>query len=361
MNNTENIGAEFKKYVKFNQENTKKTIGVAMSGGVDSSTVAYILKKQGYNIFGVTMKTFNDEDSDAKKVCDDLGIEHYVLDVRDEFKEKVMDYFVNEYMNGRTPNPCMVCNRHIKFGKMLDFVLEKGADFMATGHYTKLKNGFLSVGDDGNKDQVYFLSQVKKEKLKYIMFPVGDLEKPRLREMAKELGVRVYSKKDSQEICFVNDGKLKEFLVEHTNGDAYKKGNIVDNNGNVLGKHNGFAFYTIGQRKGLGISSEEPLYVLEFDKKNNNIIVGTNEELLKDKLIATNVNLFLVSNLDELDGLECFAKTRSRDILHKCILKKDGNNFIVDFIENKVRAVTPGQGIVFYDKTGSVIAGGFIK
>lgn len=361
MNNTENIGAEFKKYVKFNHENTKKTIGVAMSGGVDSSTVAYILKKQGYNIFGVTMKTFNDEDSDAKKVCDDLGIEHYVLDVRNEFKEKVMDYFVNEYMNGRTPNPCMVCNRHIKFGKMLDFILEKGADFMATGHYTKLKNGFLSVGDDGNKDQVYFLSQVKKEKLKYIMFPVGDLEKPRLREMAKELGVRVYSKKDSQEICFVNDGKLKEFLVEHTNGDAYKKGNIVDNNGNILGKHNGFAFYTIGQRKGLGISSEEPLYVLEFDKKNNNIIVGTNEDLLKDRLIATNVNLFLVSNLDELDGFECFAKTRSRDILHKCILKKDGNNFIVDFIENKVRAVTPGQGIVFYDKTGSVIAGGFIK
>lgn len=361
MNNTENIGAEFKKYVKFNHENTKKTIGVAMSGGVDSSTVAYILKKQGYNIFGVTMKTFNDEDSDAKKVCDDLGIEHYVLDVRNEFKEKVMDYFVNEYMNGRTPNPCMVCNRHIKFGKMLDFILEKGADFMATGHYTKLKNGFLSVGDDGNKDQVYFLSQVKKEKLKYIMFPVGDLEKPRLREMAKELGVRVYSKKDSQEICFVNDGKLKEFLVEHTNGDAYKKGNIVDNNGNILGKHNGFAFYTIGQRKGLGISSEEPLYVLEFDKKNNNIIVGTNEDLLKDRLIATNVNLFLVSNLDELDGLECFAKTRSRDILHKCILKKGGNNFIVDFIENKVRAVTPGQGIVFYDKTGSVIAGGFIK
>lgn len=361
MNNTENIGAEFKKYVKFNHENTKKTIGVAMSGGVDSSTVAYILKKQGYNIFGVTMKTFNDEDSDAKKVCDDLGIEHYVLDVRNEFKEKVMDYFVNEYMNGRTPNPCMVCNRHIKFGKMLDFILEKGADFMATGHYTKLKNGFLSVGDDGNKDQVYFLSQVKKEKLKYIMFPVGDLEKPRLREMAKELGVRVYSKKDSQEICFVNDGKLKEFLVEHTNGDAYKKGNIVDNNGNILGKHNGFAFYTIGQRKGLGISSEEPLYVLEFDKKNNNIIVGANEDLLKDRLIATNVNLFLVSNLDELDGLECFAKTRSRDILHKCILKKDGNNFIVDFIENKVRAVTPGQGIVFYDKTGSVIAGGFIK
>lgn len=361
MNNTENIGAEFKKYVKFNHENTKKTIGVAMSGGVDSSTVAYILKKQGYNIFGVTMKTFNDEDSDAKKVCDDLGIEHYVLDVRNEFKEKVMDYFVNEYMNGRTPNPCMVCNRHIKFGKMLDFILEKGADFMATGHYTKLKNGFLSVGDDGNKDQVYFLSQVKKEKLKYIMFPVGDLEKPRLREMAKELGVRVYSKKDSQEICFVNDGKLKEFLVEHTNGDAYKKGNIVDNNGNILGKHNGFAFYTIGQRKGLGISSEEPLYVLEFDKKNNNIIVGTNEDLLKDRLIATNVNLFLVSNLDELDGLECFAKTRSRDILHKCILKKDGNNFIVDFIENKVRAVTPGQGIVFYDKTGSIIAGGFIK
>ena len=361
MGNTNNITDELKKYLEFKEENKGKKIGVAMSGGVDSSTVAYILKQQGYDIFGVTMKTFKDEDSDAKKVCDDLGIEHYVLDVRDEFREKVMDYFVNEYMNGRTPNPCMVCNRHIKFGKLLDFIIEKGADFMATGHYTRLKKGFLSVGDDANKDQVYFLSQIKKEKLSKIMFPVGDLEKPKLRELAKFLGVRVYSKKDSQEICFVDDGKLKEFLIEKTQGEAEKVGNIVDKTGKILGKHKGFSFYTIGQRKGLGISTEEPLYVLEFDKKTNSIIVGNNEDLQKDELIATNLNLFLVNSIENLDGLECFAKTRSRDILHKCVLTKIGDKFKVKFIENKVRAVTPGQGIVFYNAEGIVIAGGFIE
>lgn len=360
MNNIK-VSAEFKRYVEYNPENENTVIGVAMSGGVDSSTVAYILKQQGYKIFGVTMKTFNDEDSDAKKICDDLGIEHYVLDVRDDFKEKVMDYFVNEYMNGRTPNPCMVCNRHIKFGRMLDFILDKGATYMATGHYTKLKNGALSVGDDGNKDQVYFLSQIKKERLKNIIFPVGDLEKPKLREMAKELGVRVYSKKDSQEICFVKDGKLKEFLIESSAGKVLNPGNIVDKNGKVLGKHDGFSFYTIGQRKGLGISTEEPLYVLEFDIENNNIIVGTNEDLHRDTLVATDINLFLVPSIEALDNLECFAKTRSRDILHRCTLKKDGDEYIVNFVNNKVRAVTPGQGIVFYNDEGNVIAGGFIK
>ena len=360
-NSTINISAEFEKYIQYNSNNQNITIGVAMSGGVDSSTVAYILKKQGYKIFGVTMKTFNDEDSDAKKVCDDLGIEHYVLDVREDFKEKVMDYFVDEYMKGRTPNPCMVCNRHIKFGRMLEFILDKGASYMATGHYTKLKNGALSVGDDNNKDQVYFLAQIKKERLKNIIFPVGDLEKPRLRELAKELGVRVYSKKDSQEICFIKDGKLKEFLIENSNRKALKSGNIMDKNGKILGRHEGFSFYTIGQRKGLGISSEMPLYVLEFDNENNNIIVGTNEDLQKDKLLAGNINLFLLPDLESLDNLECFVKTRSRDILHKCILRKVGEDFIVELVDNKVRAVTPGQGIVFYNNEGSVIAGGFIK
>ncbi len=361
MLNINNINPEFKKYVEFDSNNKNIKIGVAMSGGVDSSTVAYLLKQQGYDIFGVTMKTFKDEDSDAKKVCDDLGIKHYVLDVRDEFKVKVMDYFVNEYMSGRTPNPCMVCNRHIKFGKLLDFIIENGATYMATGHYTKLKNGYLSVGDDSNKDQVYFLSQIEKDRLNKIMFPVGDLEKPKLRELAKELGVRVYSKKDSQEICFVDDGKLKEFLIENSQGQAEKPGNIVDKNGKILGNHKGFSFYTIGQRKGLGISTEEPLYVLEFDKNSNNIIVGSNEDLFKDELTAIKLNLFSLKSTDDLDNLECFAKTRSRDILHKCLLKKIGDKVQVKFIDNKVRAVTPGQGIVFYNTDGTVIAGGFIE
>ncbi|MGL5545303.1 MAG: tRNA 2-thiouridine(34) synthase MnmA, partial [Cetobacterium sp.] len=241
--------------LEFKKENEKKVIAVAMSGGVDSSTVAYLLKKQGYTIFGVTMKTCGEEDKDAKRICDDLGIEHYLLDVTKEFGKEVIDYFVDEYSSGRTPNPCMVCNRKIKFGKLIEFAKEKGAEALATGHYANIIDGTLAIGDDMNKDQVYFLSQIKKENLEYIIFPIGKMEKPAVRELAKDLGVRVYAKRDSQEICFVEDGKLKEFLMDKTDGKIGRPGKIVDLNGKTLGKHNGLAFYTIGQRKGLGIAS----------------------------------------------------------------------------------------------------------
>lgn len=345
-----------------NFENLKgKKIAVAMSGGVDSSTVAYLLKKNGIDIFGVTMKTFNSEDSDAKKVCDDLGIEHYLLDVTEEFKKEVINYFVDEYNSGKTPNPCMVCNRKIKFGKLLDFSKEHGADFLATGHYANIENGKLAIGEDSKKDQAYFLSQIEKENLDYILFPLGNTEKEKVRELAKDLGVRVHDKKDSQEICFVEDGKLKEFLIEETNGKISKEGDIVDTTGKVLGKHNGLAFYTIGQRKGLGISSTSPLYVIELDKKNNRVIVGSNEELFKESLIASNINLYSVNSLGELDGVECLAKTRSRDKFHKCIIKVLNDEKIeVRFLDEKVRAITPGQGAVFYNEKGEVIASSFI-
>lgn len=355
------IKKEFEKYITYDEKNKNIKVAVAMSGGVDSSTVAYILKKQGYDLIGVTMRTCTPEDEDAKKVCEDLGIPHYVLDATKEFKKTVIDYFVDEYMHGKTPNPCMVCNRHIKFGMLIDFARSKGADFMATGHYTQLKDGSLAMGDDPNKDQVYFLSQMKKESLKYVMFPIGDLEKPKVRELAEFLGVRVYAKKDSQEICFVEDGKLKEFLLEKTSGRVAKKGNIVTTDGKVLGKHNGLSFYTIGQRKGLGIASDKPLYVIKLDSKTNSVIVGDNEMLFKEELLAKDINLISLKTLEELNGLVCWAKTRSRDKLHKCQLEllEDGN-LKVKFIEDKVRAVTPGQGVVFYDKDKKVLGSGFI-
>lgn len=348
--------------VVYNKENEKITVAVAMSGGVDSSTVAYLLKKQGYNVFGITMKTCREEDKDAERVCNDLGIPYYLLDATAPFKEKVMDYFVEEYALGRTPNPCMVCNRHVKFGELLQFALSKGADFMATGHYAQLKDGTLAIGDDPNKDQVYFLSQIKKENLKHLMFPIGDMEKPKVRELAQELGVRVYAKRDSQEICFIEDGKLKEFLLEHTNNALDKPGDIVDTSGKVLGKHKGISFYTIGQRKGLGIASESPLFVLKLDTKTNRVIVGSNEELMKDELIGKHLNLLTVSSPEELNGLECFAKARSRDTMHPCKLEiVDSDTVKVKFTADKVRAVTPGQGVVFYDKDGKVIASAFIE
>lgn len=353
----------FKKLLKYDKKNEKIKIAVAMSGGVDSSVTAYILKKQGYDVFGVTMITCEKGiDVDAKKVCEDLGIKHFILDIQEYFQEKVINYFINEYSQGKTPNPCIVCNKYIKLGKLIDFALKKGADFIATGHYTNINNGVLKVGKDLSKDQAYFLSQVDKNKLKYLIFPLGGIDKSDVREIGKYLGVKVYAKKDSQEICFVEDGKLKEFLIENTDGKIIKKGNILDTDGNILGEHQGLAFYTIGQRKGLGISSDKPIYILKLDKKTNSIIMGSNEELMKEFLIAKNINLLKFDKIGELEALKCFAKTRSRDKFHLCkieILEK--NELKVSFINNKVRAITPGQGIVFYDENKEVIASGFIK
>lgn len=338
----------------------EERIAVAMSGGVDSSTVAFFLKSKGYDIFGVTMKTFNEEDRDAKKICEDLGIEHHILDVREEFSKEVVDYFTNEYLNGKTPNPCMVCNRKIKFGKLLDFAEELGASYLATGHYANIENGTLKIGSDSRKDQVYFLSQIPKERLEKILFPIGDMEKTEVRELAFKLGVRVHDKKDSQEICFVEDGKLKEFLIERTKGKAEKKGKIVTKDGKVLGEHNGLSFYTIGQRKGLGISSTAPLYVIELNKKENCVVVGSNEDLMSKTLIAEKINLFKGDSIGELNNIECYVKTRSKDSFHKGIVKLISEDKIKIEFKDSIRAITPGQGAVLYTSDGEIIASGFI-
>jgi tRNA-specific 2-thiouridylase len=366
-------------YLEFNPENCQYTVAVGMSGGVDSSTVAYLLKKQGYNVIGITMKHWSgmdelsenynsktccslDDIHDAKRVCDDLDIPHYVVNLKEPFKEQVVDYFIEEYENGKTPNPCMICNRYIKLGKLLEYGIKMGADFVATGHYAKIKDGNLYMGDDIKKDQAYFLSQVKRENLKYLMFPIGDLEKTQVRAIAESLGVRVYAKRDSQEICFIEDDKLQEFLIEMTGGRVKKQGDIVSKDGSILGKHNGLAFYTIGQRKGLGIQNETPLYVLKLDSKNNRLIVGDNEDLFKSELVADKVNVLAFDKIEDIDGIKCQAKTRSRDTLHLCQVKVIKDNIIkVIFLEDKVRAITPGQGLVLYDFDGKVIASAFIK
>ncbi|BDU50264.1 tRNA 2-thiouridine(34) synthase MnmA [Haliovirga abyssi] len=355
--------------------NKNKTIAVAMSGGVDSSVVAYMLKKEGYNIIGITMKHWGGEDSgdnnktccslddiyDAKRVCDDLGISHYVVNFEKEFKEEVVKYFIDDYINGNTPNPCVVCNRKIKLGKLVDFSKKIGADFLATGHYAKVINEKLYMGDDVKKDQAYFLSQVKKDYFKSILFPIGNYNKTYVRELAKELGVRVYAKKDSQEICFVENDDYKKFLMNMTDGKIFKNGEIVTTKGEVVGKHKGTAFYTIGQRKGLGISYSKPLYVVDLDSKNNRVIVGDNEELFRNKLIAIKINLLGVEKIEELDNIYCNIKTRSRDILHRAKLKLIDENKIEASFELGVRAITPGQLAVFYREDGLVLGSGFIE
>lgn len=356
-------------YLEYDPKNENITIAVAMSGGVDSSAVAYLLKKQGYKVFGITMEVWTSGStcspkidlSDAKKVCDDLGIEHHMIYLGDEFKNIVVDSFVNDYMEGRTPNPCMVCNRYIKFGRLVEMGLSHGADFIATGHYAKIEDGLLKVGDDPNKDQVYFLSQMKKENIKKLMFPIGNLEKPKVRELAELLNIRVYAKKDSQEICFVEDGKLGDFLNELTDGKATCEGDIVTTDGKVIGKHRGVSFYTIGQRKGLGISFPTPLYIIQIDSKKNCLIVGNNEELFSSYLIANKINLLGCEKIEELKNMKLKAKTRSRDKFHSCTIKILENDKIkVNFTEEKVRAITPGQGVVLYSYDGEVVASGFI-
>lgn len=369
---------ELSKYLEYKKENEGITVAVGMSGGVDSSAVAYLLKKQGYNVIGITMKHWSamdefaedansktccslDDIYDAKRVCDDIEVPHYVVNLKEPFKEMVVDYFVEEYEKGRTPNPCMVCNRHIKLGKLIEYGKKIGADFIATGHYAKIVDGNLYMGDDPKKDQVYFLSQAKKEYLKHLMFPVGDLEKPQVRALAKHLGVRVYAKRDSQEVCFIEDGKLKEFLVEMSDGRVNKEGDIVKKDGTVMGRHNGLAFYTIGQRKGLGLQHPTPLYVIKLDGKRNRVIVGDDKDLFKKDLVANQVNILAFDDITSLDGLKCFAKTRSRDTLHPCeveIIKDD--KIKVKFTEDEVRAITPGQGVVLYDSEGKVLASAFI-
>lgn len=366
----------YKKLLEYSAENSKTTVAVGMSGGVDSSATAYLLVKQGYNVIGVTMKHWSGADDfddssktccsiddihDAKRVCDDLNIPHYVVNLEEDFKNIVIDYFVKEYAKGRTPNPCMVCNRYIKLGKLIDFTKKLGADKFATGHYARVLDGCLATGEDVKKDQVYFLSQMKKENVDYLMFPLGSLEKEEVRFIAKELGVRTYAKKESQEICFVEDGKYKEFLDHMTKGTISKKGDIILENGEVVGKHTGIASYTIGQRKGLGIAYHKPLYVLAIDAKNNKIIVGDNEELFKNSIEGSDVNLFAVDSIEELHNMECYAKSRSRDKFHKGKVEVKDKNTIIFKTEDSFRAVTPGQGLVLYTEEGKIIASSYIK
>ena len=347
-----------------------------MSGGVDSSVAAYLLKEQGYDVIGVTMQIWQEDKEyeereggccslsavdDARRVADKIGIPFYVLNFRDSFKKNVIDYFIDEYMEGKTPNPCIACNKYLKFDELLKKAQGIGADYIATGHYAKIEehNGRYSLvkSDDDKKDQTYALYNMTQEQLAHTLMPCGEYTKDRIREIAKEIGLDVHNKKDSEEICFISDNNHGKYISEAMPGKV-KQGNFVDKDGNILGKHKGIVYYTIGQRKGLGLAMGRPVFVTDINPLTNEVVVGAEEDIFKTDLICKDINFIAFDNLDK--SLELKAKIRySAKPATATITPLENGKVRVSFKE-KQRAITKGQSVVFY-LDDLVVGGGIIE
>ena len=341
----------------------RKTVAIGMSGGVDSSVAACLLKDKGYNVIGITLELLDNKETkksieDAKAICKKLDIKHYVCDLKEEFKEEIIQNFITAYKQGKTPNPCVLCNRLFKFGLFYKKALELGADYISTGHYARVKNNRLMMSLADGKDQSYFLCQIKKEILPKVLFPLNEFQsKEEIRTLARKYQLPVSEKKDSQEVCFIPNDDYKTFLKK--NGQEEVEGKIILTDKTVLGSHKGLFNYTIGQRKGLNISYKEPLYVIQLDTKNNNLIVGTNNELFNQELTATNMN-YLVEK-DEFFKTKLFAKIRSRGNLEEVDTVTEEQNRLKIKFKDKLRAITPGQLIVFYNENKECLGGAYIE
>ena len=345
-------------------ENKKVLLG--MSGGVDSSVSALLLKKEGYEPLGITLELFAGSSCcnintyiDAKNVCKTIGIPHFTYNCKEQFKDYVINDFIDCYANCRTPNPCIECNKYMKFGIMWEKAKELGCNYIATGHYAKTEYSekygrwVLKKSQAGKKDQSYVLWNIPRELIEHVVFPLADFtDKEQIREIARENDLKVANKPDSEDICFVPDGNYKKFL-ETNSGIKPKKGNIVNSKGEILGKHTGLYNYTIGQRKGLGISYKVPLFVLGFNKAKNEVIVGEEKELYKKEITVSDINLLLVDKIEET--MEVDVKTRYSSKVAKAKIEQDGENIKVTFDEPQ-RAITPGQSAVFY--VGDIVLGG---
>lgn len=353
-----------------------KKVMVGMSGGVDSSVAAMLLREQGYDVMGVTLKLFSDEDiseaqkegktccalsdvEDARSVAYRLGFEHLVFNFKDNFREHVMKQFADSYLCGRTPNPCIECNRHVKFDKMLRRAMELDYDYIATGHYAvneydeKSGRYLLKRPKDRSKDQTYVLYSLTQEQLSHTLFPLGTLEKTQVRELAEKAGLVNSNKPDSQDICFVPDGDYAGFIKRFTGADV-PHGNFVDTDGKVLGEHKGIINYTIGQRKHLGISLGRPAYVVKKDVASNTVTVGDEADLYTKSLVADDFNLISVPEITA--PMRVTAKTRYSQTEQPAVVSYLGDGkYLVEFDEPQ-RAVTSGQAVVIYD--GDVVVGG---
>ncbi len=353
---------------------------VAMSGGVDSSVAAVMLHEQGYEVIGLTMKTWDyassgsssketgccslDSINDARALAVGYGFPHYILDIRDEFSGSVIDNFVDEYLAGRTPNPCVLCNTHIKWEALLKRANKLDCEFIATGHYANVRlqdNGryVVSKGKDENKDQSYVLWGVSQENLARTRFPLGNFSKPEIRQMALDMGQKeLANKSESYEICFVPDNDYRAFL-RHQVGDLDEKigkGNFILSDGTVVGQHMGYPYYTIGQRKGLGIALGKPVFVLKIMPESNSVMLGDEEELLKSSALVKNINLVKYARLDS--PLETVTKVRYKDAGMLSTISQIGDGIQVDF-HHSVKGIAPGQSAVFYEGS-DLIGGGFL-
>ena len=362
----------------FNKKPSETTVVVAMSGGVDSSTVAGMMKQEGYNVIGITLKLYNDgkevaaskqccsgqDIMDAKRVAHKLDIEHKILYYQDKFKQGVIDNFVESYLKGETPIPCVQCNQTVKFKDLFEFSKDLNADALITGHYVKsltennLTNMYRAI--DENRYQSYFLFNITREQLNYIRFPLGGLLKDKTREIAKNLNLNVADKPDSQDICFVPNGDYAS-VIKKFKPESYKKGNIKNMDGKVVGVHDGIVNFTIGQRKGIKVSNEEPFYVIRIDAEKNEIYIGPKEELARSNINLKNVNL--LTNINELDK-NILVKVRSTGkLLDAKVDIKDNENVNVNLLKPEY-GISPGQACVFYKKDHfghKVLGGGWIK
>lgn len=347
---------------------------IGMSGGVDSSVAAFLLKKQGYDVVGVTMQIWQDEASyvqeenggccglsavdDARRVANQIGIPYYVMNFKDSFKENVIDYFVQDYLDGKTPNPCIACNRHVKWESLLKRSLDIGADYIATGHYARivqLENGrwALKKSATAAKDQTYALYNLTQHQLSHTLMPVGEYTKDEIREIAKEINLRIANKPDSQEICFIPDNNYAGFIEEST-GKKSVPGNFIDMQGNVIGTHKGIIHYTIGQRKGLNLALGKPAFVVEIRPVTNEVVIGDNQDVFYDTLYANQLNFM---SIEELDGtMKVVGKIRYSHQGAPCTVEKVDKDIVKVVFDEPVRAITPGQAVVFYD--GDIVVGG---